>query len=161
MLEDYNDEGSDIDEETWGEDAEASEREDHEEHDSTGVLQIFMMYQKQVTEIVITAAMAASQAIALAVEKKERIPYHTSILTGAVWVSELLNGHPERIRTELGVHKHVFRILVNELQGQGYTHSKHVTIEEQLSIFLYGCVTGLSIRHIGERFQRSNDTIAK
>ncbi|KIJ63717.1 hypothetical protein HYDPIDRAFT_46471, partial [Hydnomerulius pinastri MD-312] len=23
------------------------------------------------------------------------------------------------------------------------------------------CVTGLSIRHIGERFQRSNDTIAK
>ncbi|KIJ63716.1 hypothetical protein HYDPIDRAFT_52126, partial [Hydnomerulius pinastri MD-312] len=56
--------------------------------------------------------------------------YHMSILTGAAWVSELLNGHPERICMELGVHGHIFHILVDELQGQGYTHSKHVTIEE-------------------------------
>jgi hypothetical protein len=145
MPEDYDDGGDEEDSATL----------------NTDILEILMLYQKQVSEIIITAAVAASQAIALAVQKDEPIPYHTSILTGAGWVSELLSGHPERICTELGVHRHVFDILINELQSEGYTHSKHVTIEEQLSIFLYACVTGLTIRHIGERFQRSNETISK
>ena len=39
-------------------------------------------------------------------------PYHTSIFTGQGWVDELLGGHPERIRTELGMHKDVFLALV-------------------------------------------------
>jgi len=38
---------------------------------------------------------------------------------------------------------------------------RHVPLEEQLAIFLYASVTGLSIRHLGERFQRSNETISK
>ncbi|KIM64947.1 hypothetical protein SCLCIDRAFT_1164605, partial [Scleroderma citrinum Foug A] len=38
--------------------------------------------------------------------------------------------------------------------------STHISLEEQLAIFLYICVTGLPIRHIGERFQRSNDMIS-
>ena len=42
-------------------------------------------------------------------------PYHTSILSGYAWVQELLNGHPERIRTEIGVHKDIFHALVEEL----------------------------------------------
>ena len=33
-----------------------------------------------------------------------KIPYHTSALSGEAWVLELLNGHPKRIRCELGVH---------------------------------------------------------
>ncbi|KIO00965.1 hypothetical protein M404DRAFT_151610, partial [Pisolithus tinctorius Marx 270] len=39
--------------------------------------------------------------------------------------------------------------------------SKHITLEEQLAIFLYTSVTSLSIRHVGECFQRSNSTILK
>jgi hypothetical protein len=152
MPEDYNRECGNNDDD---------DDKDSENNANSDILQILMIYQKQVSEIIITAAMAASQAIALAVQKEEPIPYHTSILTGAGWVSELLNGHPERIRTELGVHRPVFDILVCELQNEGYTHSKYVTIEEQLSIFLYACVTGLTVRHIGERFQRSNETISK
>jgi hypothetical protein len=46
-------------------------------------------------------------------------PYHTSILTGAGWLMELLLGHPNRIRCELGVRKHVFEALVNELRSMG------------------------------------------
>ena len=72
-------------------------------------------------------------------------PYHTSILSGYAWVQELLHGHPERIRTELGVHKEVFHALITELQSMGHGDSKYVTIEEQLAIFLYTSVTGLSI----------------
>jgi hypothetical protein len=88
-------------------------------------------------------------------------PYHTSILTGEGWVMELLAGHPERIRCELGVHSHVFLKLIEELHRLGHGRSKYVSLEEQLAIYLYICVTGMTIRHAGERFQRSNETISR
>ena len=87
-------------------------------------------------------------------------PWHTSMFTGQMWILELLAGHPECICTELGVHQHVFYALIEELHELGHTNSKYVTLEEQLIIFLYCLVTGLTVRHLGERFQRSNDTIA-
>jgi hypothetical protein len=44
----------------------------------------------------------------------------------------------------------------------GFTTSQNgVTVEEQAAIFLYACVTGLSVRHPGERFQCLNETISK
>ena len=89
-------------------------------------------------------------------------PYHTSVLTGEAWVLELLAGHPRRIRCELGVHHHTFAALIAELRGMGHTNSRNgVSLEEQLAIFLYMSVTGLTIRHTGERFQRSNETISR
>jgi hypothetical protein len=91
----------------------------------------------------------------------EREPYHTSILTGEGWVMELLAGHPKRIRCELGVDRHVFLELIQELQRLGHNRSKYLSLEEQLAIFLYISVTGMTIRHAGERFQRSNETISR
>jgi hypothetical protein len=88
-------------------------------------------------------------------------PYHTSILSGQGWVEELLHGHPNRIRTELGVSKEVFNALIFKLREMGHSETKYVSLEEQLAIFLYACVTGLTVRHLGERFQRSNATISK
>ena len=88
-------------------------------------------------------------------------PYHTSILSGQDWILELINGHPERMHTELGVRVHVFRRMVSALSKAGMGPSKHVSLEEKLTIFLYASVTGLSIRHLGERFQHSNETISK
>lgn len=88
-------------------------------------------------------------------------PYHTSALSGKAWVDELLVGHPDRIKSELGMRLHVFIALLAKLRSLGLTDSKNVTLEEQVAIFLYTCVTGLSIRHVGERFQRSNETISK
>ena len=77
-------------------------------------------------------------------------PYHTSILTGEGWVMELLAGHPEHICCELGVIVQVFEAMIRELQDMGYENLKHVSLEEQLVIFLYACITGLTIRHLGE-----------
>jgi hypothetical protein len=88
-------------------------------------------------------------------------PYHTSILSGYAWLQELLHGHPERIRTELGVHKEVFHALISKLRSMGHSDTRYVKLEEQLAIFLYTSVTGLSVRHVGERFQRANGTISK
>ena len=76
--------------------------------------------------------------------RKDPIPYHTSVLSGYHWLLELLTGHPERIRCELGVHKEVFLQLVYELRTMGHSDSKSVMLEEQAAIFLYTCVTGLT-----------------
>ena len=71
-------------------------------------------------------------------------PYHTSIFSGYAWVQELLNGHPEHICTELGVHKEVYYALIEELQSMGHGDTRYVTLEKQLAIFLYTSVTGLT-----------------
>ncbi|KIK20011.1 hypothetical protein PISMIDRAFT_72677, partial [Pisolithus microcarpus 441] len=39
-------------------------------------------------------------------------------------------------------------------------NSKFILLEEQVTIFLYMGVTGLSIQHVGEWFQCSNATIS-
>ena len=82
------------------------------------------------------------------------------MLTGHAWVMELLTGHPDRIRTELGVRLHVFEALIDALRSMSYRDSHGVSLEEQLAIFLYMGVTGLTVRHVGERFQHANATIS-
>ena len=108
-----------------------------------------------VANIVTTAAIICTEPL------YNKIPYHDSALTGAAWVRELLNGHPECIHNELGVHKNVFNTLIKELELAGYVSSKHVYLGEQLAIFLYTCVTGLSLCHVCERFQHSGETVSK
>ena len=124
------------------------------------------MNQQQKTQFLLQASAivvnsVAATAVSFAQPLYDKTPYHTSALSGAAWVAELLEGHPKRIRCKLGVHKHVFAILIAYLQIIGITHSREVALQEQLAIFLYRCVTGLSICHVGERFQRTNDTITR
>ncbi|KIM86660.1 hypothetical protein PILCRDRAFT_64982, partial [Piloderma croceum F 1598] len=76
--------------------------------------------------------------------------YHTSALTGADWVCELLNGHPGCIHNELGIYKHVFYSLITALEQAKVHSSKHVFLKEQLAMFLYTCVTDLSLHHVSE-----------
>jgi hypothetical protein len=111
--------------------------------------------QRAILAVILMASSALIESIPI------KQPYHTSILTGEGWVQELLAGHPGRIRCELGVSHEVFVGLLNHLYAARYTNSKHLSLEEQVAIFLYVCVTGLSIRHVGERFQRSNDSISR
>jgi hypothetical protein len=114
----------------------------------------------QVATLLVSIILAATAAILESYSRKEPEPYHTSILTGDGWVIELLTGHPERIRCELGVHRHVFIELVSVLRQLGHSNSRFVSLEE-LAIFLYASVTGLTIWHIGEHFQRSNETVSQ
>jgi len=44
-----------------------------------------------------------------------RQPYHTSVLTGHLWVHELLHGNPRCIKDQFEMEKHVFRQLVRKL----------------------------------------------
>jgi hypothetical protein len=104
---------------------------------------------------------AVAGALIYARPLHDKTPYHTSALTGEAWVQELLTGHPERIRNELGFHREVFDELIRSLHDGGQGPSRHISLEEKLAIFLYTCVTGLSLRHVGEHFQHATETISK
>jgi hypothetical protein len=104
---------------------------------------------------------AGAAALSYGLPLYDKTSYHTSALTGANWVCELLNGHSERIHNELGIHKHVFNSLIIALQQAGVHSSKHVFLKEQLAIFLYTSVTGLSLRYVSERFQHTNETTSR
>ncbi|THU94305.1 hypothetical protein K435DRAFT_966885 [Dendrothele bispora CBS 962.96] len=55
-------------------------------------------------------------AVAMVVGQSETpVPKHTSSFTGEAWVRELLGGHEDRIREQLGVSKLVFRRLRRDL----------------------------------------------
>lgn len=116
-----------------------------------------ILHMTLIISIVLTATCTLLQSMI----PKDPEPYHTSALSGEDWVMELITGHPERIRCELGMHAEVFSELISELRAFGYSDSRFVSLEEQLAIFLYTVVTGLTMRHVGERFQRSNDTISR
>ena len=86
---------------------------------------------------------AGAAALAFGGPLYNKIPYHTSALLGLEWVLELINGHPAWIQNKLGVHKCVFATLLNKLRIMGFGSSWNITLEEQLTIFSYTCVTGL------------------
>jgi hypothetical protein len=72
-----------------------------------------------------------------------KVPMHTSILTGEAWVWELLAGHPVQFQRSMAMAKHVFKRLVLELQVFAGLHpTKYVSMNEQVAIFMYICVTG-------------------
>jgi hypothetical protein len=117
-------------------------------------------------DLIIQAAATAAISTAFAVldysqTYYNKTLYHNSALNGAAWVCELLTGHPKHIRKELGVHKHVFWALIVSLQNAGYALLKFVMLEEQLAIFLYTCVTGLSLIQVCECFQQAIVTASK
>ena len=107
--------------------------------------------------MMIISLFMAAIAVILATDEEKlawlRLPYHTSALTGEGWVMELLAGHPWHICMELGVSHEVFIASIDELHHMGHTDSKFISLEEQVAIFLYASVTGLTVWHLGERFQ--------
>ena len=126
-----------------------------EEQQHQQVRKMMSMAALTLANIIATAALIYADPL------YNKLLYHTSALSGADWVWELINGHPECICNKLGVHKHVFHALMEELQLVGYKHSKHLYLEEQLTLFLDTCVTGLSLWHVCEHFQHLGDTVSR
>jgi hypothetical protein len=112
--------------------------------------------------LMVLLSTVAAFAATLCIQAPEPIPMHTSILTGHGWLTELINGHPERFRDQIGMAPHVYLRLLFELQAySGLTNTKFVTAAEKLGIFLHFVRTGSSSRMLQERFQRSAETISK
>ena len=105
---------------------------------------------------------ASRDATLLYLSQFDCMPVHTSRLTGQNWIDELWDGHDRQFYNEIGLHKHVFAKLVSVLERDaGIIHTRHVLIEEQVTIFLHYTHWGLSNRALQEWFQRSVDTITK
>src|SRR5690348_10624667 len=87
---------------------------------------------------VLTAGIAAST-----IATTEKATMHTSVLSGQQWMEELLDGNDRCFYDAFGMKKHIFWCLIDVLHKKaGLGDTKHVTLEEQLGIFLYTAVTG-------------------
>jgi hypothetical protein len=115
--------------------------------------------RRAVTALV--AILGAQTAVKYAATYLIKEPMYDSILTGATWVRELLNGHETRFYEALGMAKHVFLQLCHELQEHcGLQNSRYLGLVEKLAMFLRICRTGDSHREIRERFQHAPGTIS-
>ena len=116
----------------------------------------------ELEDIVLCVAKAVGYAMLLYGARFIKTPQHTSILTGQLWINELLDGHDGRFYNELGLNKFVFHRLLTTLEtATGLRGTRHVSAAEQVAIFLHYVRRGLSNRALQERFQRSGDTIMK
>jgi hypothetical protein len=121
---------------------------------------VILRQRSAIATAAIAVAFFSSEFLGL--ERPGPRPMHTSILTGRRWLDEVLAGHPDRCRRELGMSALQFALLWAELVATAdLMDSRHVTAQEQLAIFVYWMVHGSSQRELQERFQRSGDTISK
>lgn len=89
-------------------------------------------------------------------------PRIRSVLSGQMWVDELLSGHDKVFYENMGMNKPVFVELRGRLKASGsLSDSRWVTSTEQLALLLYFIVTGLSNTKLNQCFQRSADTVSK
>jgi hypothetical protein len=90
------------------------------------------------------------------------IPYHTSLLRGQEWLSEIMEGHPQHMHDQLGVSRLVFRRLLFDLCSSGQLCAgRSLAAEEKLGIYLFILKSNSTFRLAAERFQRSLDTVHK
>ena len=117
--------------------------------------------RRAVVACALTALMASLALVAQSPLSARPIPMRTSILSGQMWLDELLAGHPERFSEQFGMSKFAFHLLSRKLQlHSGLANQRHITADEQLATFLYIARTGSSTRILQERFQRSPSTIS-
>ena len=91
-----------------------------------------------------------------------RVPCRTSILRGHDYVLEVLNGNDVRCSDQFRMRPHVFIAFCEALKERGYLrHSRYLTVEEQVCIFLLSIGHNTRNRIIQERFQHSGQTISK
>jgi hypothetical protein len=67
----------------------------------------------------------------------EPTPCHTSILTGIMYVNEVLDGHECRYKREFHMESYVFRALVKLLRERHLVSDGLLQVEEQVAMFLY------------------------
>jgi hypothetical protein len=90
-----------------------------------------------------------------------RIPCHTSILRGGIYVKEVLEGHPCHAKQEFRMETHIFHALVKILNEKYLLRNGNdITVEEQLAMFLYTLGKNASNRTVQEWFQHSGSSVS-
>jgi len=92
-----------------------------------------------------------------AIVPKERV--RTSVLTGRMYMQELLNGHPRRFKEIMCMELPTFLAICQDLQEVELKETLNVSVEEQLTMFLSVVSHGWSNQDVQERFQHSGETV--
>ncbi|PWA67415.1 hypothetical protein CTI12_AA318620 [Artemisia annua] len=81
---------------------------------------------------------------------------------GEVWMNEVLTGNPIRCVNAFRMHPTVFINICGELESKyGVKSSDKMSVVEKVGVFIYILAVGVSNRDVGERFQRSGETISR
>nr|XP_020165865.1 putative nuclease HARBI1 [Aegilops tauschii subsp. strangulata]XP_045087833.1 putative nuclease HARBI1 [Aegilops tauschii subsp. strangulata] len=92
--------------------------------------------------------------------RREKIPYNTSILTGAKYIREILDGHPQRCPDILRMESHIFQALCDHLRSKNLLrNSRGVSVGEQLGMFMYMLSRNASYGTLIDRFQHSPEIV--
>ncbi|TXG72981.1 hypothetical protein EZV62_001560 [Acer yangbiense] len=84
-----------------------------------------------------------------------KTPCMTSSQTGFIWLMEVLQGNESRCYNMFRMDKHVFVMLLNELENNyKLKGSRNISSAEILGMFLYILGQGIGNRNAQERFQR-------
>jgi hypothetical protein len=91
---------------------------------------------------------------------EEKEPIHTSSLTGAKKVREILEGHESWCKSEFRMDSAIFKTTSNFLRRENLLRdTRGVTIEEQLGMFMYMISHNASNQMLQKAFQHSGETI--
>lgn len=89
----------------------------------------------------------------------DKQPCHTRPFSGEAYIQDLLKGHPGRFRENFRMQIPTFLRLCDNLQSVGLNHSRWVSLEQQLGIFLFIVANKNGNRMAQEMFQHSGETI--
>ncbi|RKF58298.1 hypothetical protein GcM3_183030 [Golovinomyces cichoracearum] len=87
--------------------------------------------------------------------------HHNSVFRGEDLMRELVYGPSDkRIEEVMGISQEGFISLRKRLErNAGLEATRNMSTDEQLRIFLYAVTSDLSMRKLGEQFQRSTETV--
>jgi hypothetical protein len=88
-------------------------------------------------------------------------PIHTSKLSGAERVQEILTGHESLSKRNFRMEVGVFQALVNKLREKQLLDDSRISVEEKVAIFLYALAKNASNETLQFEFQHSGETISR